>query len=103
SMIPLPPYSTLFPYTTLFRSEWFFDENFSTGHEVEERIFSLWQNKIPLKEVEENDENKIRLKLKKEIESIFSDYTKSIDEGHKQDRKSTRLNSSHVKISYAVF
>jgi len=83
--------------------EWFFDENFSTGHEVEERIFSLWQNKIPLKEVEENDENKIRLKLKKEIESIFSDYTKSIDEGHKHRKvylKNIKSDLEHKSLGH---
>src|SRR5699024_8019955 len=33
----------------------------------------------------------------------FENYDKELNYGHGQDRKSTRLNSSHVSISYAVF
>src|SRR5437870_10252422 len=63
-MIRRPPRSTLFPYTTLFRS-WMGDEHWRIGAVVE-------------------------LGLERERQ-------------HPQDRKSTRLNSSHVAISYAVF
>src|SRR5437667_9228847 len=56
-MIRRPPRSTLFPYTTLFRSQW-------------RCISALWRHH----------------------------YT-----CHRRDRKSTRLNSSHITISYAVF
>src|SRR5260221_10237128 len=65
-MIRRPPRSTLFPYTTLFRSE-FLEE---------------------LAEVEEDDETE------------FAELTAH---GGNTDRKSTRLNSSHTVISYAVF
>src|SRR3989442_2160654 len=64
-MIRRPPRSTLFPYTTLFRSE---------------RV--------------------------REIELLLIDLGlgHGIDPGRDRlDRKSTRLNSSHVRISYAVF
>src|SRR5690348_18113386 len=65
-MIRRPPRSTLFPYTTLFRS----------------------------------------MKLLNEIESDKSGVVKEIlvENGQAvEDRKSTRLNSSHPSISYAVF
>src|SRR5689334_23584396 len=62
-MIRRPPRSTLFPYTTLFRSE-----------AVETAL---------------DRANGV-------VTFIYSD-------GSEQDRKSTRLNSSHSSISYAVF
>src|SRR5438067_6896477 len=84
----LPPRSTLFPYTTLFRSlvEKSFELSEASNSPVmlELRIrachvqgsFKTKQNQAP------------RLSKRSLIE---------------KDRKSTRLNSSHVSISYAVF
>src|SRR5437764_8307662 len=69
-MIPRPPRSTLFPYTTLFRS------NSPAGQVVDEQILA-----------DVKDEKAIR------------DLANKVD----LDRKSTRLNSSHRCISYAVF
>src|SRR3712207_7323451 len=80
-MIRRPPRSTLFPYTTLFRSSW---QQFSIvaglltgsamggllGLILSEGALNAWGWRIPF---------------------IFG------------DRKSTRLNSSHANISYAVF
>src|SRR5437870_8744773 len=63
-MIRPPPRSTLFPYTTLFRSL-----GEITGEDVTEDL----------------------------LDAIFSRSSVT------SDRKSTRLNSSHVAISYAVF
>src|SRR5690625_6855208 len=60
-MIRRPPRSTLFPYTTLFRSE-------------------LYEHLI-----------------------YEGEFTNPARTAREQDRKSTRLNSSHVAISYAVF
>src|SRR5690554_7061498 len=79
-MIRRPPSSTLFPYTTLFRSK---DMYFTAG------LFSVLDALLdaPMVEVLE------RLPLSDELEQALL-------EG---DRKSTRLNSSHVRISYAVF
>src|SRR5256885_10861518 len=71
-MIRRPPRSTLFPYTTLFRSE--------SGRPKRD---SLW------------------------LKTLY--YTLNNDDGRRLvdridgDRKSTRLNSSHLVISYAVF
>src|SRR5688572_33257250 len=67
-MIRRPPRSTLFPYTTLFRSSL---QNFGDG-----RSHVAHQNR---------------------------DGSDHQSENRKEDRKSTRLNSSHSQISYAVF
>src|SRR5438876_4877436 len=68
-----PPRSTLFPYTTLFRSSW-------TNGRAERFIRTL----------------------KRECLHGGVHFT-SDEERRYQDRKSTRLNSSHPSISYAVF
>src|SRR3989442_3328014 len=70
-MIRRPPRSTLFPYTTLFRSYWVADR--SIAREIKRTMTS--GSRFPLI------------------------YPKVVS----TDRKSTRLNSSHVRISYAVF
>src|SRR2546422_6932613 len=72
-MIRRPPRSTLFPYTTLFRSERRLDHSHPVGLPVS----------IP------------------EIDPGRLDRAPQIVS--QQDRKSTRLNSSHGYISYAVF
>src|SRR5258705_9031319 len=88
-MIRRPPRSTLFPYTTLFRSascEW--DEEML-------RLFKIPRSVLP--EVRANDQvvGETRgLKFLPDGIPIASAIG---------DRKSTRLNSSHLGISYAVF
>src|SRR3712207_7890765 len=83
-MIRRPPRSTLFPYTTLFRS--FNDkyDRFGTNH----RFYQM----IDVKG------DTLRMKAFLEDNSLYDDV-----EIIKTDRKSTRLNSSHANISYAVF
>src|SRR2546430_10220715 len=86
-MIRRPPRSTLFPYTTLFRSsrEAKFLEADRCGGVVNE-----------LARLQALDRTQPGLPLKKgRCGTITHDY--------KRDRKSTRLNSSHSQISYAVF
>src|SRR5690554_7996868 len=97
-MIRQPPRSTLFPYTTLFRSEEI-DSNFSG----EPKFIKKKRNK-ELKSPEKN----IRVALlgnpnsgKTSIFNLASGAHEHV--GNYRDRKSTRLNSSHVRISYAVF
>src|SRR5690349_24169158 len=83
-MLHQPPRSTLFPYTTLFRSLQQLPE------EMLHRDEALFQAVHQTRE----------LWLKYacfEIESATELVTA------REDRKSTRLNSSHVEISYAVF
>src|SRR2546427_2417233 len=81
-MIRRPPRSTLFPYTTLFRSPW---------HKVD-RTWTIRTDGTALTQIHYR-------KMLMEIEGheFFSGDGKMID------RKSTRLNSSHSQISYAVF
>src|SRR5207302_9065107 len=74
-ILPPPPISTLFPYTTLFRSPFF----------VVTRPLSCF----PF--------------LRNIRRSGPYCCTRPASANISQDRKSTRLNSSHVKISYAVF
>src|SRR5690625_4101095 len=52
---------------------------------------------------EERTEPEVLLKEAKSIISIALAYPSRIEDPPKRDRKSTRLNSSHVAISYAVF
>src|SRR5256885_11348967 len=72
-MIRRPPRSTLFPYTTLFRS-----------HGI-----ARLQKLPPQKQHDHHCQQEV---------NSGEDH-----EWHHQDRKSTRLNSSHLVISYAVF
>src|SRR5438034_3355045 len=74
-MIRRPPRSTLFPYTTLFRSV--------QALRISQRAYVLESGKIVLHGP--------------------SEELRSSDTIRKSDRKSTRLNSSHTVISYAVF
>src|SRR3712207_8124412 len=89
-MIRRPPRSTLFPYTTLFRSK----ETFTEGEDY-------FMNKL-----------KYNLNLNYNPRDIVGDNYNNVKEKHYgnndvtgafADRKSTRLNSSHANISYAVF
>src|SRR5438874_9268053 len=88
-MLRRPPDSTLFPYTTLFRSS---DagrmSDVRQGHE--ERRFGA--------RPEESFEFRDGVLLHEEEVDGFG-----LEERSPLDRKSTRLNSSHVEISYAVF
>src|SRR3712207_8242224 len=97
-MIRRPPRSTLFPYTTLFRSR---------VDQVEERGQFAARGDI-LDVYPATEERAVRCELfDVEVERLtfFSTFTqRSLDEAEVvEDRKSTRLNSSHANISYAVF
>src|SRR3712207_8967070 len=85
-MIRRPPRSTLFPYTTLFRSP----------GEIEPS-FESYLAFIAPQDVE-YFQNTINASLE-QCKSYTMDYRVVL----KEDRKSTRLNSSHANISYAVF
>src|SRR5690349_22094383 len=81
--IPRPPTSTLFPYTTLFRSE---------PRRARDRRASRRRRRLPADRLRRRDRRR------------------GVRGGHRErlpararDRKSTRLNSSHVEISYVVF
>src|SRR5688572_32669707 len=83
-MIRRPPRSTLFPYTTLFRSK---------------ALQSLKD-----RGVQTSDDNKEAVRFAKLIVLAVKPFqVEDILSSLKEDRKSTRLNSSHSQISYAVF
>src|SRR2546430_4038587 len=86
-MIRRPPRSTLFPYTTLFRSD--------TG-----RGDTL---RYRLRARHDNAENRMDggRDTRSRADDRLDARRRRIE--HHQDRKSTRLNSSHSQISYAVF
>src|SRR3712207_7136387 len=87
-MIRRPPRSTLFPYTTLFRSD-LVRLSEEVGQAREKHLQGL-------KEYEKGMEPIVRLdQAKSNLANQEHQYN--------VDRKSTRLNSSHANISYAVF
>src|SRR3712207_7400015 len=90
-MIRRPPRSTLFPYTTLFRS-WSQSEHSSLGGQPSQRNQALWKRVIFGTLVEP-------FTTKRPTPSMTGLHSFEAS----KDRKSTRLNSSHANISYAVF
>src|SRR3712207_7231813 len=87
-MIRRPPRSTLFPYTTLFRS----------GH----RLLQRGDLQFDVDRGGESEAQLDALALQRvEARQLVADGVGSRRDGG--DRKSTRLNSSHANISYAVF
>src|SRR5256885_10258483 len=79
-MIRRPPRSTLFPYTTLFRSR-----------AAEEHLERKTRHGVA------------RGRLRRRAPHPVYGMRRSSSEAPSRDRKSTRLNSSHLVISYAVF
>src|SRR5258708_20879359 len=84
-MIRRPPRSTLFPYTTLFRSQ-------VTIQVKDKQLTALAEPASPEK----------RNQQWEHLTAIAPGY-KDYEKRTSRDRKSTRLNSSHQIISYAVF
>src|SRR2546430_5868026 len=95
-MIRRPPRSTLFPYTTLFRS------TSTPGCSSMSILRTMF-------DVSEAAYDKFMGRYSVRLAPVFADFA-GIDAGQRarerggpRDRKSTRLNSSHSQISYAVF
>src|SRR3712207_6847503 len=88
-MIRRPPRSTLFPYTTLFRS-------------ISDltRACDLWGATSVLR-LSHNEYGDIYRALDRGAQGLVIPHVNTKAEA--EDRKSTRLNSSHANISYAVF
>src|SRR5207249_9405943 len=93
---PPPPTSTLFPYTTLFRSR---------DLAVEPDLPADRQGAHPRRlRVPPFGGDALRVPRQRPVlHGQLSEHDVQGDRGEVQDRKSTRLNSSHVSISYAVF
>src|SRR3712207_7957457 len=94
-MIRRPPRSTLFPYTTLFRSG---TTVVMVTHNLE--LAGMTDRSIYIRDG--RIEKEILHKTKSDI-GLPSASTSTSATTNKEDRKSTRLNSSHANISYAVF
>src|SRR5690606_40165381 len=93
----LPPRSTLFPYTTLFRSPLGPDR--TSGAAISDT--RPHPGGVPGRELSVAPEVEVRAGI-----GELADPDQALDRlvrPQQADRKSTRLNSSHVKISYAVF
>src|SRR5690606_39853895 len=87
-----PAGSTLFPYTTLFRS--LAERRAVLDHRQRDHapgVVELHRHHLSYPDTVEID-----------IAAVAQARRRPLED-HPQDRKSTRLNSSHVKISYAVF
>src|SRR3712207_7491927 len=84
-MIRRPPRSTLFPYTTLFRS-----------HAIAALVAEAGVGLLEVVEVEQHEAEAVACAPAADV---------ALERLHQgaADRKSTRLNSSHANISYAVF
>src|SRR5690348_18215523 len=92
-----PPNSTLFPYTTLFRSQaylWVDDRAVSEASKHSSLKLSAGEHKIELA-------NYGYTPITRTV-TVTAGKTTDLDVTL-EDRKSTRLNSSHPSISYAVF
>src|SRR5204863_8583751 len=87
SMLPPPPRSTLFPYTTLFRSP-------VAGHRGRDEHRGRPFGHLSRSRRHSFDFRAFRPRCCRH---------RSLRRRRGRDRKSTRLNSSHVEISYAVF
>src|SRR5690349_23395783 len=88
-MIRRPPRSTLFPYTTLFRSER--QRIAVVMHKYQQMDYRQIADVLKL------SESATKSLLFRAYETLREQLREFVD------RKSTRLNSSHVEISYAVF
>src|SRR3712207_7031105 len=88
-MIRRPPRSTLFPYTTLFRSEYFVTMTTL-------RVLEYGRAAVPIVEALGFSERDYQ-----RVGGVSVIRCTGMDPF--LDRKSTRLNSSHANISYAVF
>src|SRR2546426_7437393 len=88
-MIRRPPRSTLFPYTTLFRSPP--DEGFEGRRDADQTHGHI---RLPQRRrlVRDQQPDTTEQRARRRFHVVVG-----------QDRKSTRLNSSHLVISYAVF
>src|SRR5205085_11379683 len=94
-ILPPPPISTLFPYTTLFRS-------LVAAHPRDAVLADLADADLGVHEPVSLQQQQLRLPRFRGIARRGHAVGCAVP-WHDRDRKSTRLNSSHSQISYAVF
>src|SRR3712207_8998132 len=92
-MIRRPPRSTLFPYTTLFRSH--HSRLTEHGQIPREVLVAAFPDRRPAADLDDEHDEPPNYRLSAVSNELLFQRA--------QDRKSTRLNSSHANISYAVF
>src|SRR3712207_7436399 len=95
-MIRRPPRSTLFPYTTLFRSGGKVEGREAHPPDVDPAQIRSGQNRLRLPRV-------VPLEHPSGGAVYHDQVVLGGSRSAEEDRKSTRLNSSHANISYAVF
>src|SRR5690606_41217977 len=96
-----PPRSTLFPYTTLFRSGLLVTQAVAVHDLTREQVAHGGQADMRMRaDIKAAVSARLQFNWPHMIEKDKRPHHTALGKG---DRKSTRLNSSHVKISYAVF
>src|SRR3712207_7202887 len=93
-MIRRPPRSTLFPYTTLFRSDLY-----ALGVVA----YQLLAGRLPYEAASLTDLARQQGTPPARLDEANPEVPRALASVVAKDRKSTRLNSSHANISYAVF
>src|SRR5690242_20971265 len=92
-MLPRPPRSTLFPYTTLFRST-----DFGVAYGSKDATVSITEPFLAVAlDINRETGDTVVIHSGALVSALIS-WQNTL-----RDRKSTRLNSSHMSISYAVF
>src|SRR5690606_41308539 len=91
------PSSSLFPYTTLFRSELLHGVVLGTP------AVAKYRQEHPRAALGLDELDQLVLIRDAHVEVAVGGQHHAVDAALREDRKSTRLNSSHVKNSYAVF
>src|SRR3712207_8364473 len=100
-MIRRPPRSTLFPYTALFRSVAFW---IAVAVLATVLLPNLREAQVgALGDLVPNDADALEAELRSNELFAFPLLSRTVIVQRDPDRKSTRLNSSHANISYAVF
>src|SRR3712207_8401395 len=101
-MIRRPPRSTLFPYTTLFRSR---DAKFPAAFDAVFRAEDIRVVRTPVRAPRANAvaERWVGTVRRDCLDWLLILGQRHLEQVLGEDRKSTRLNFSHANISYAVF
>src|SRR5699024_11446784 len=99
-VVPHPPISTLFPYTTLFRSDYCKEKDLVVIGDIKRGDIGSTSAAYAVGHL-----GRVQVGSRKwaGFDEDFATVNPYLGSDGVKDRKSTRLNSSHVSISYAVF